>query len=1030
MANAVEIAIEKIDEYKSRIGRTLGTPMRLRDLIRQVRAARTMAEERAVVDRESANIRESFRDDDSPWKCRNIAKLLYIHMLGYPAHFGQMECMKLVAMTRFTDKRIGYLGAMLLLDERSEVHLLVTNSLKNDLTCSTQFVSGLALCTLGSICSAEMCRDLANEVEKIIKQNNAYLKKKAALCAFRIVRKVPELMEVFISCTRSLLGEKNHGVLMGATTLVTEMCEKSPDVLNHFKKLVPNLVRILKNLLMSGYSPEHDVTGISDPFLQVKILRLLRILGKDDVRATEEMNDILAQVATNTETAKNVGNAILYETVLTIMEIKSESGLRILAVNILGRFLLNTDKNIRYVALNTLLKTVHIDNQAVQRHRNVVVDCLKDPDISIRKRAMELCFALMNKTNIALMTKEVLIFLETADAEFKSECASKMYIATERYSPNHEWHLDTMITVLRLAGKYVPDEVVSCMIQMISANSELQAYAVVQLYHAAKKDAINAQPLLQVAFWTIGEFGDLLIQPTDADTTAISESDVIELFEAVLPSTLTSLMTKCYAVTALAKLSTRFSHTNSRIEALVRINQAHIHLELQQRSVEFNAIIGVGDLKYGLLERMPIITHNSLNAAASSMIEPEEITSQQDVLIEDASSSLDLLSNLDLGGNSTSIGNGNNDLFSSNNAVMDILGGALNTQNNVAPVSSDPFDIFGSVPVQQSSKPSNRPVIAINAKGVEVQVEVVDGWKNEKARLKMTAYNYTPQSISSFNFLAAVTKAFEIQLEPATSTNIPADGNTTQFMNITRKVPGSVARMRTKISYQINGEEHNSNGEVNEFPGFRDAQKGMRRRNSESTNEKKGGKKNNKMTRRRAVSPENGTSMTSNNCWMSNEMNGYGWKARGDRKPKEKRVPFNRPTPKQVYEALPFVRRYFMYWMKYTFDKEKLFINTFQPLKHKPFYGVPCGGIGCGAIGRDFRGGFCKFSLRPGLVEHKVNVVAADQFILSVRDNNKCVYQKVLSAADICLPSGQLSAWDFSFPKKNVYYRLVLKIQW
>jgi AP-1 complex subunit gamma-1 len=109
-------------------GLPVSIPARPRALTRT--PPQTVADERALIQQESAAIRASFREEDVSARYANIAKLLYIHMLGNPAHFGQIECLKLVASPRFADKRLGYLGIMLLLDENTEVLTLVTNSLK------------------------------------------------------------------------------------------------------------------------------------------------------------------------------------------------------------------------------------------------------------------------------------------------------------------------------------------------------------------------------------------------------------------------------------------------------------------------------------------------------------------------------------------------------------------------------------------------------------------------------------------------------------------------------------------------------------------------------------------------------------------------------------------------------------------------------------------------------------------------------------------------------------------------------------
>jgi len=626
--------------------------LKLRDLIRQVRACKTASEERAVIAKESAMIRTAIREEQSHYRHRNVAKLLFMHMLGYPTHFGQLECMKLISSPHFPEKRIGYLGMMLLLSEEAEVLMLSTNGLKNDLNNDNKFVAGLALCTIGNLATADMSRDLAPEVDKHLKSAQPYLRKKACLAMARCLTKCPDMVEDFVDRVVTLLKDRSHGVLITVVQLMTQVLiveqrhnsmeaeyeyeddesERGTPCQDAFVKIVPSLVKLLRNVIGGGYAA-NDAGGTTDVILQVQILRLLRLLGTGNEKASEEMNDVLAQVATNTETSKNSGNAILYECVQTIMAIESEDGLRVLAVNILGRFLLNRDNNIRYVALNTLANCVveakrsigndlpeatddgaNSSSAALQKHRTTVVDCLKDPDISIRQRALELIYHLVNNENVEALTAELLNYLVLCPREHRSDICTRILRVVDTYSPNDRWRVDTLITMLTIAGREATRAVQSSSIIYVSrASEDIRAYATHKLLKAVRDDDGTQFGLLVVGIWCIGEFGDLILKPytynpssdmsdltggniVSVSFTAIDPASVVATVEEVTKRHTCPESVKERALTCFAKLSERYantadSETLSKLQSLVQKHSKSHALELQLRSCEFDALI-------------------------------------------------------------------------------------------------------------------------------------------------------------------------------------------------------------------------------------------------------------------------------------------------------------------------------------------------------------------------------------------------------------------------------------------------------
>ncbi|KHJ81797.1 hypothetical protein OESDEN_18515, partial [Oesophagostomum dentatum] len=177
----------------------------------------------------------------------------------------------------------------------------------------------------------------------------------------------------------------------------------------------------------------------------------------------------------------------------------------------------------------------------------------------------------------------------------------------------------------------------------------------------------------------------------------------------------------------------------------------------------------------------------------------------------------------------------------------------------------------------------------------------------------------------------------------------------------------------------------------------------------------------------------------------STALDGIGWIIPGEFIPPEshERQGFF-PRLRVIVDMFPAFFRLMMLSVKQWLAGKEIFLNLFSQMKHDHFTGVPIGGIGCGSIGTDFRGGFNKFSLIPGIKEQRQGNVKADQvwktttswtfgrlqFILTVHmaSNSKLVYQSILSAADFA--ETPLSSWKSKVQRGEVRYRGLFPRAW
>lgn len=552
----------------------------------------TIEDERVIISNELANMRTFIRDCSEHYKPRLVLKLMYLDMIGENTAWGQMEIVSLMAHDRPSYKRIGYLAAANILDEDNERIVLITHTMQKDLTNPNPLVQMLPLTLLANIGAVEMCRNLVTEVQKLLDSPLAAMQKRAAMASVHIIRKVPELSESFRPYVQKLLNHSAHCCVMAGIMLALEMIKCDPDLVNQWQQFTTPFTKILKNLFESRSSNEFQFSIFSDPFLQIKIMKILGQLK----RPSEELDELLASIITSVDARRNTGRSILFQAIQTINTCAKKASLRSLAYNQIGRLFTFKEPNVLYSALSAFSQILYNENQIIdrssadsvvlQRYKSQVVSCLDHKDASIRRRALDVITALVDESNVEILIPEVCQYLHLADGDFRIELVAKVFASVQRFAPNPEWNFATVLNILIDSGNYVGNDVISSICKLIGQHSDLR-YKAVQMLTEKLADNSSNQALVQVAAWAIGEFLE-------------EENGATDTLKRILLMPQTNVETKCYIIIALAKIAVRFNQIPNVVPVFQELATSN-NLEVQQRAGEILNILKKKELYDDLL---------------------------------------------------------------------------------------------------------------------------------------------------------------------------------------------------------------------------------------------------------------------------------------------------------------------------------------------------------------------------------------------------------------------------------------------
>eukprot|EP00258_Populus_trichocarpa_P019459 XP_006384679.2 AP-2 complex subunit alpha-1 isoform X2 [Populus trichocarpa] len=582
--------------------------------ISDIRNCQNKEQERLRVDKELGNIRTRFKSEKGLThyeKKKYVWKMLYIHMLGYDVDFGHMEAVSLISAPKYPEKQVGYIVTSSLLNENHDFLRLAINTVRNDIIGRNETFQCLALTMVGNIGGREFAESLAPDVQKLLISSSCrpLVRKKAALCLLRLYRKNPDVVNIdgWADRMAQLLDERDLGVLTSSTSLLVALVSNNHEA---YWSCLPKCVKILERLARNQDIPqEYTYYGIPSPWLQVKAMRALQYFPTiEDPNVRRSLFEVLQRILMGTDVVKNVNknnasHAVLFEALALVMHLDAEKEMMSQCVALLGKFIAVREPNIRYLGLENMSRMLMVTDvqDIIKRHQAQIITSLKDPDISIRRRALDLLYGMCDVSNAKDIVEELLQYLSAADFAMREELSLKAAILAEKFAPDLSWYVDVILQLIDKAGDFVSDDIWFRVVQFVTNNEDLQPYAAAKAREYLDKPAIH-ETMVKVSAYLLGEYSHLL-----ARRPGCSPKEIFSVIHEKLPTVSTTTIPILLSTYAKILMHTQPADPELQkiVWAIFSKYESCIDVEIQQRAVEYFALSRKGAALMDILAEMP-----------------------------------------------------------------------------------------------------------------------------------------------------------------------------------------------------------------------------------------------------------------------------------------------------------------------------------------------------------------------------------------------------------------------------------------